>query len=265
MAKKAAKQTEATDAANGQYFERQAAADLNFKSPFAMLNATAQDCQQQRIEIGMSDADLERDKATFNRVVDDQIKQHGYPDTNEKVDAFLELAFEFVTSAMRDKRYPQSHWPLVACHAALVTLQAAQNKKTFKVDAAMTNVALFAQGMMNIAWRPTRMREVERIARSSLAIANDAASKKKARLNNLETGRAKVIAARIDAAKEARDLCVNTLFPDWKGHNPTAPKIEGFRHCADVLTQRGYVTANKSPVTSETVKGYFRKPRRKKA
>ena len=89
MAKKAAKQTEATDAANGQYFERQAAADLNFKSPFAMLNATAQDCQQQRIEIGMSDADLERDKATFNRVVDDQIKQHGYPDTNEKVDAVM--------------------------------------------------------------------------------------------------------------------------------------------------------------------------------
>lgn len=167
MTKRNAKQAEASDAANGQYFEQQASRDLSFKSPFAMLNLTAQDCQQQRIEIGMSDADLERDKAIFNRVVDDQIKQHGYPDTNEKVDAFLLLAFEFVTNGMRDKRYPQSHWPLVACHAALVTLQTAQSKKTFKVDSAMTNVALFAQGMMNIAWKPAKVSAIEQLVEAS--------------------------------------------------------------------------------------------------
>ena len=82
----------------------------------------------------MSDDDLERDKTIFNRVID------GFPSrsmatrtSNEKVDAFtFALAFEFVIAGMRDSRYPQAHWPLVACHAALVTPKGAQDKKTFQ-------------------------------------------------------------------------------------------------------------------------------------
>lgn len=161
--RKSSKAAETADSKNASYYRQQTTTGQPFRSPFAMLNLTAHDCQQQRAAVGMSDDDLERDKAIFNRVVDGYIAKHGYPDTNEKVDAYLALAFEFVIAGMRDSRYPQEHWPLVACHAALVTLKGAQDKKTFKVDAAMTNIALFAQAMMNIAWKPVRMIALESI------------------------------------------------------------------------------------------------------
>lgn len=171
--RKSSKAAETADSKNASYYRQQTTTGQPFRSPFAMLNLTAHDCQQQRAAVGMSDDDLERDKSIFNSVIDGYIAKHGYPDTNEKVDAYLALAFEFVIAGMRDSRYPQAHWPLVACHAALVTLKGAQDKKTFKVDAVMTNIALFAQAMMNIAWKPARVQEGEGILRRSLQLCND--------------------------------------------------------------------------------------------
>jgi hypothetical protein len=160
------------DEANTDYWQRQMPLGFAFKSPFAMLSVTLTDCQKQRLELGVSDEDFERDKSTFNKAVGDIIAKHGYPDTNEKVDFALALAFEFVRGAMTKSDVPANYWPLVACHAALVTLRDEQQKKSFRVDAALMNLALFAQGMMNIAWKPERMRQQDNVLARLHALAN---------------------------------------------------------------------------------------------
>ena len=263
--RKSSKAEETADSKNASYYRQQTTTGQPFRSPFAMLNLTAHDCQQQRAAVGMSDDDLERDKSIFNSVIDGYIAKHGYPDTNEKVDAYLALAFEFVIAGMRDSRYPQEHWPLVACHAALVTLKGAQDKKTFKVDAAMTNIALFAQAMMNIAWKPQRMQVLEQIARDSLQFANHHATRNNEHTRQIKEAQKQQSRQRHEAAEAARTLVKETLFPEWRKANPDADKTEGYRHCANVLIARGYKTANRTQITWRTVKEYFRKPRKKKS
>jgi hypothetical protein len=172
MLMKKAKRATTVDEANTDYWQRQMPLGFAFKSPFAMLNVTLTDCQKQQIELGVSDEDFERDKSTFNKAIDDIIAKHGYPDTNEKVDFSLALAFDFVRGAMTKSDVPQNYWPLVACHAALVTLRDEQQKKSFRVDAAMTNLALFAQGMMNIAWKPARMKQIAELVEGQHTVTN---------------------------------------------------------------------------------------------
>jgi hypothetical protein len=172
MLMKKARKATPVDEANTDYWQRQMPLGFAFKSPFAMLNVTLTDCQKQRLELGVSDEDFERDKSTFNKAIDDIIAKHGYPDTNEKVDFSLALAFDFVRGAMTKSDVPQNYWPLVACHAALVTLRDEQQKKSFRVDAAMTNLALFAQGMMNIAWKPARMKQLAELVEGQHTLTN---------------------------------------------------------------------------------------------
>ncbi len=173
MATETQERAQASDTADGAYYDRQSVANQPFRSPFLMLNVTAHDCATQIADNGITAAELERDKAIFQQVIDGYLAEHGYPATNEKVDFVLSLAIEFVNAGMRDARYPRNHWPLIACHAALVTLQQEQQKKTFRVDAAMTNVALFAQAMMNMAWRPKRMQSLEAMVSNSIQASNE--------------------------------------------------------------------------------------------
>jgi hypothetical protein len=170
MMNKKTKKAQTNEEANREYWERQMPLNLWFNSPFAMLNDTLDDCYKQRTKMGVSDADFERDKAIFNKAIADEIARRGYPDTNEEVDHFLNVAYSFVRSAMTKPDVSENYWPLVACHAALMEVHDAQQKKGFIVDAAMTNVALFAQGMMNIAWKPERMRSSEQLAANQHAL-----------------------------------------------------------------------------------------------
>jgi hypothetical protein len=164
MVNKKTKKVLTIEQANREYWERQTPLNLWFNSPFAMLNHTLDDCDKQRTEMGVSDADFERDKAIFNKAIEDEIAKDGYPDTNEKVDHFLNVAYSFVRHNITTTSGPQNYWPLLACHAALMTVHDEQQNKGFIVDAAMTNVALFAQGMMNIAWKDARIRDHEEVA-----------------------------------------------------------------------------------------------------
>jgi hypothetical protein len=143
---------------DAQYFADQAALGHAFRSPFGMLNLTLMDCVAQRETLKISTVDFEASKAFFNDAVTEQLEKDGYPNNLEKVDRMVLLASEFVGKRMRDDSRPQEFWPLVACHAALVTLCELQQKKGFAIDAAMTNLALFAQAMMNIAWKPARLK-----------------------------------------------------------------------------------------------------------
>jgi hypothetical protein len=172
MAKKKTQQAATADKANADYWQQQERLDLAFKSPFVVLNLTLEDCRTQQAELRVLDADFESSKAVFNKMIQNVISQNGYPDTNEKVDRFLAIAYEFVNTGMRDPKFPQNYWPLVACHAALVSLHHAQQKKGFIVDAAMTNVALFALAMMNIAWQSERMSRLEKLAANQHALTN---------------------------------------------------------------------------------------------
>lgn len=246
---------------NAKYWHQQSSASIVFRSPFAMLNITLQDCNQQRIECGISDADLARDIAIFTAAIDGHIATNGYPDTNQKVDSYLGLAHEFVSNGMRDSRYPQNHWPLIACHVALLALREAQQKKGFIVDAAMTNVALFAQGMMNIAWKPERMRRSDELTREFAHAANKAKAKEDAHSDQIKEAQKAQAKARHEAALGARQLVIDTLYPEWRKANQDADKTTGYRHCANVLTGRGYKSANGTPITWMTVKAYFRKTR----
>jgi hypothetical protein len=173
MMNKKTKKAQTNEEANREYWEHQTPLNLWFKSPFRMLNHTLEDCYKQRTEMGVSDADFERDKATFTTAIKSIVTEHGCPDTNEKVDHVLSVAYSFVRGAMTKPDMPENYWPLVACHAALIEVHDAQQKKGFIVDAAMTNVALFGQHMMSIAWKPERMRSLEQLAANQHALANE--------------------------------------------------------------------------------------------
>lgn len=160
------------DEANTAYWLLQERLAGVFKSPFLMLNATLADCEKQRAALGVAAEDFERDKAILNHTIEAVLAKHGFPDTNEKVDFICKVAVGFVGGGMTQRTVPQNYWPLVACHAALVTLHHEQQKKGFVVDAAMTNLALFAQNMMNIAWKPTRMKQLEDIVAGEHALAH---------------------------------------------------------------------------------------------
>lgn len=249
------------DAANATYLQRQVAMKLDFKSPFLALNATLKDCVTQRAELGISDQEFERDKATFNQSIIDAMAKHGTPDALEKVDFFFALAHAFVGDAMKQPNVPQNYWPLVACHAALSMLHHDQETQGFVFDATTVNIALFAQHMMNIAWKPARLLAAERIAGESLGFANDFAEKEKKRMKQIKEAQAKQAKERKQKAADSRTLVTETLFPEWRKANPDADKTTGYRHCAKVLTDRGYKSANGSAITWETVKAYFRTKR----
>jgi hypothetical protein len=255
---------ETVEKANAAYSKQQESLGMAFKSPFATLNLTLEDCLKQRKETGISDAEFERDKGILRNTIEEVIANHGYPDTNQKVDGFLLLANEFVRNGMNDTRYPQNYWPLVACHAALCDLHNAEQTKGLKIDAVTLNIALFAQGMMNIAWKPAQMDNKERIAGNALQFANHFAVKKKKNEDQLAEARKREAEKRSKAAEGARKLAKDTLYPEWRAKHPDDDKVEGYKHCAKVLTEGAYKNANGAPITWKTVKGYFRKPRTKK-
>jgi hypothetical protein len=92
----------------------------------------------------------------------------------------------------------------------------------------------------------------------------ESSAKKAAQRKQLKEAQKVGVDKRIEAAKYARELVTKTLFPDWRKANLDADKVEGYKHCEKVLTDRGYRNANGAPITWKTVKEYFRKPRMKK-
>ncbi len=158
---------------DARYAQEQREQVYRFLSPYMMLNQTLADCEQHLGELGIAHEHVESDKAFFYAAIRQVVEKNGYPDTNQKVDFVLHLAYECVRNGMNDSSYPQNYWPLVACHAALMEILDAQQKKGVVVDAATFNVALFAQGMMNIAWKPTRMKQYEELATKQHILTNE--------------------------------------------------------------------------------------------
>jgi hypothetical protein len=89
-------------------------------------------------------------------------------------------------------------------------------------------------------------------------------AKKKAQKKQLDSAQKAGAMKRVADAKAARELATKTLFPQWRKANPDADKVEGYKHCAKVLTDRNYKNANGASISWNTVKEYFRKPRTKK-
>jgi hypothetical protein len=163
--------TQTVEQQNAAYAQRQMTMSHAFRSPLAMLNVTVNDCNLTRAALEVSDETFARDRAIFVQEIDALIATYGLPDTNEKVDYYLHAAFSLVTEKSKHSLAAQTYWPLVACYAALEELHSAQQRPDFKVDALTVNVALFAQGMMNIAWKPERMRQKDQLLDEYNALA----------------------------------------------------------------------------------------------
>lgn len=231
-----------------------------YAAPFQILLLTERDCNAQLAELGVSPATLAADMKSLN--TETMKACEPFKDLPNVDDHYLKYAHEVVCVRLANDQSRSGYWALVACRAALDYFKVSQDKNKHELNATSVRLALFAQNMMNVAWRPKRLSELERIAYEALAFANHFAEKKKANEVQLKKAQKAQANERSEKAKSARTLATETLYPEWKKSHPHERAMAGYRHCADVLTGRGYKNANGAPITKDTVKAYFRKPKK---
>ena len=230
-----------------------------FAAPFQVLVLTERDCDTQLKELGITAVTLAVDIRSLNS---ETVKACApFKDLRNIDDHYLATAHEITAKRMSNDASRKGYWALVACRAALDCFKVFQAERNHELNASAVRLALFAQNMMNIAWRPKRMSEIEHIADNALTFANHFAGKEKANKVQLKTAQETQAKARSEKAKAARELATSTLYPEWQKSNANEAAMVGYRHCARILTQQGYKNANGAAITSTTVKAYFKKPK----
>jgi hypothetical protein len=133
---------------------------LTFAAPLQMLNLTRWNCDDQFALLKVGSDEIQASFARFRSEIMSSLKRHEQPDTAKTLNLILQDAYAFVADLMkRDESRPRNYWPLIACDVALAELLDAQQRGKLELKEATFEMALFAQGMMNIAWQPARMRQ----------------------------------------------------------------------------------------------------------
>jgi hypothetical protein len=141
-----------------------------YSAPFQVLILTERDCDVQLAELGISPSTLAAD--TQSLIVDTAKACRPFKDLPNVEDQYLACAHDLMCARLANDRERKGYWALVACRAALDYFKVLQNERKHELNATAVRLALFAQNMMNIAWRPIRFQKADELARSAVTLAN---------------------------------------------------------------------------------------------